>query len=47
MRPARDRAMSPARTRLFIALAHNASSQTEYLCLPEARTVTVSYQIDV
>jgi hypothetical protein len=35
------------RKRLFITLVHNATSQTEYLCLPEERTITVSSQINL
>ena len=29
--------MSTWRKRLFVALAHNAANQTDYLCLPDAR----------
>jgi KUP system potassium uptake protein len=32
---------------LFIAMAHNASSQAEYLCLPEDRTVVVGAEVDL
>jgi KUP system potassium uptake protein len=47
MRRTRERGMSTVRKRLFITLAHNATSQTEYLCLPEERTITVSSQINL
>jgi KUP system potassium uptake protein len=47
MRRTRKRGMSRARKRLFITLVHNATSQTEYLCLPEERTITVSSQINL
>jgi len=47
MRRTRERGMSRARKRLFITLVHNATSQTEYLCLPEERTITVSSQINL
>ncbi|GAA1286029.1 potassium transporter Kup [Pseudonocardia aurantiaca] len=32
---------------LFIAMAHNASSQAEYLCLPDDRTVVVGAEVDL
>jgi KUP system potassium uptake protein len=47
MRRTRKRGMSRARKRLFITLVHNATSQTEYLCLPEERTITVSSKINL
>jgi KUP system potassium uptake protein len=47
MRRTRKRGMNRARKRLFITLVHNATSQTEYLCLPEERTITVSSQINL
>ncbi|MEO8888455.1 MAG: potassium transporter Kup [Jatrophihabitantaceae bacterium] len=39
--------MSTWRKQLFMALAHNATSQTEYLCLPEQRTMTLSSQVEL
>jgi KUP system potassium uptake protein len=47
MRRTREPGMNRARKRLFIALVHNATTQTEYLCLPEERTITVSSQINL
>jgi KUP system potassium uptake protein len=35
------------RKRLFVALAHNAASQVEFLNLPEERTVVMSAQVSV
>ena len=35
------------RKRLFLALAHNAGSQAEFLCLPEDRTVVMSGEVPV
>ncbi|GAC1509285.1 MAG: potassium transporter Kup [Chloroflexota bacterium] len=42
-----DVGMNRWRKLLFIALAHNAASQAEFLCLPEDRTIVVSAQIDI
>ncbi|HSV65561.1 MAG TPA: potassium transporter Kup [Mycobacteriales bacterium] len=39
--------MSQWRKKLFIGLAHNATSPAEYLCLPEARTVLMGSHIDI
>lgn len=39
--------MSAWRKQLFIAFAHNATSQTAYLCLPEQHTITISSQVDL
>ena len=39
--------MSRWRKMLFIALAHNAASQAEFLYLPEERTVVIGAQIEV
>lgn len=39
--------MSTWRKQLFIAFAHNATSQTDYLCLPEDRTLTLSSLVDL
>ena len=33
------------RKRVFLALAHNAASQTEFLCLPEDRTIVLSSEV--
>jgi len=35
------------RKRLFLTLARNASSPTEYFCLPKERTVIMGSQVDV
>ena len=37
--------MATWRKRLFLALAHNAASQAEFLCLPEDRTVVLSAEV--
>jgi KUP system potassium uptake protein len=39
--------MATWRKRLFIALAHNAPSSAEFLCLPEKRTVVMSSEVPV
>ena len=39
--------MSAWRKHLFIALAHNAASQAEFLCLPIDRTVVMGSQVDI
>jgi len=39
--------MSTWRKRLFVTLAHNAANQTEYLCLPDERTVIMGSQVDI
>jgi KUP system potassium uptake protein len=39
--------MNRWRKALFIALARNAASQAEYLCLPEERTLVVGETIDL
>lgn len=39
--------MSHWRKRLFLALARNAASPTEYFCLPDDRTVLMGTQVDV
>ena len=39
--------MSTWRKRLFVALAHNAANQAEYLCLPDERTVIMGSQVDI
>jgi KUP system potassium uptake protein len=39
--------MSRWRKALFIALAHNAASQAEFLCLPDERTVVMGTEIDI
>jgi KUP system potassium uptake protein len=39
--------MSTWRKRLFVTLARNAENQTEYLCLPEDRTVTMGADVDI
>lgn len=39
--------MNRWRKELFIALAHNAASQVEFLCLPEERTVVMGAQIEI
>ncbi len=41
------RGMATWRKRLFIALAHNAASQAEFLHLPEQNTVTLSAEVGV
>ncbi|SCG51410.1 potassium transporter Kup [Micromonospora inositola] len=47
LRCTRRPGMAIWRKRLFIALAHNAASQTEFLHLPEERTVVLSAEIPV
>jgi KUP system potassium uptake protein len=37
--------MATWRKQLFLALAHNAASQAEFLCLPEDRTVVLSTEV--
>lgn len=39
--------MNRWRKELFIALAHNAASQTEFLCLPDERTVVMGANVDI
>jgi KUP system potassium uptake protein len=39
--------MATWRKQLFIALAHNAASQAEFLCLPEERTVVMGAQVEI
>ncbi|HEX6508964.1 MAG TPA: potassium transporter Kup [Chloroflexota bacterium] len=39
--------MNRWRKELFIALAHNAASQAEFLCLPDERTVVMGATIDI
>jgi KUP system potassium uptake protein len=37
--------MATWRKRIFLALAHNAASQAEFLCLPEDRTIVLSAEV--
>jgi KUP system potassium uptake protein len=39
--------MAAWRKRLFVALAHNAASQAEFLCLPEDRTIVLSAEVSL
>jgi len=39
--------MAAWRKAIFVALAHNAASQAEYLCLPDDRTVIMGSHIDL
>jgi KUP system potassium uptake protein len=39
--------MASWRKRLFVALAHNAPSQAEFLCLPDDRTIVLSGEVPV
>jgi KUP system potassium uptake protein len=39
--------MARWRKRLFMALAHNAPSSAEFLCLPERRTIVMSAEVPV
>ncbi len=39
--------MATWRKRLFMALAHNAPSSAEFLCLPEGRTIVMSAEVPV
>jgi KUP system potassium uptake protein len=39
--------MATWRKRLFMALAHNAPSSAEFLCLPEKRTIVMSSEVPV
>jgi len=43
----RESGLATWRKMIFIALAHNAASQAEFLCLPDDRTVTISSEIAV
>jgi KUP system potassium uptake protein len=45
LRRAKLPGMATWRKRLFLALAHNAASQAEFLCLPEDRTVVLSAEV--
>ena len=47
LRCTRQPGMAIWRKRLFIALAHNAASQVEFLHLPEERTIVLSAEIPV
>lgn len=47
LRRTREPGMSTWRKQLFVALAHNTSSQAEHLCLPAERTVIIGTQIDI
>ncbi|WP_279306383.1 potassium transporter Kup [Micromonospora globispora] len=47
LRCTRSPGMAIWRKRLFIALAHNAASQVEFLHLPEERTIVLSAEIPV
>jgi KUP system potassium uptake protein len=47
LRRTRAPGMSGWRKALFIALAHNAASQVEHLCLPADRTVTMGSEIAI
>jgi len=39
--------MNRWRKRLFLVLARNAASPTEYFCLPDDRTILMGTQVDV
>jgi KUP system potassium uptake protein len=47
LRRTRRPGMSAWRKALFIALAHNAASQAEFLCLPDERTVIMGSHVDL
>jgi len=47
LRRTRQPGLATWRKMIFIALAHNAASQAEFLCLPQDRTVTVGSEVDV
>ncbi|MBV9282596.1 MAG: KUP/HAK/KT family potassium transporter, partial [Chloroflexi bacterium] len=47
LRRTRRPGMSVWRKALFIALAHNASSQAEFLCLPEDRTIVMGAEVEL
>ncbi len=39
--------MSRWRKKLFVAMAHNASSPADFFCLPEVQTVIMGSQVDI
>jgi KUP system potassium uptake protein len=47
LRQTNQRGMAGWRKRLFIAMAHNAASQAEFLGLPNERTVVLSAEVGV